>query len=221
MKTKGLVLEPEVSRDVEPGIVTLYDMSRFHNDGAMTNVTWVQLPSGLWVMSFNGVTSLVNCGTGNSLNLTGDMSFLFWLYLPTVADGKMVICRGLANADGYYMQIANAGANINRIFLTLNQVAAQTQQLSVDNTLTAATWMHIGITRSGINCLIYRDGMDSTGAPVAMASPVTSARNFYIGQYNTGALRVAGSLSLFNVYNYALTPGQILKRYEATRRFFS
>ena len=88
MKTKGLVLDPEASRDIEPGIVTLYDRSRFQNNGAMTDVTWVRLPSGLWVMGFNGTTSIVNCGVGASLANLTPMTLIEWINPTTTGEGN-------------------------------------------------------------------------------------------------------------------------------------
>lgn len=41
----------------------LTDRSRFGNDGVWTDVTAKQLPSGLWVNTFNGSTSQIVCGT--------------------------------------------------------------------------------------------------------------------------------------------------------------
>ena len=38
------------------------DDSRYGNDGVDTAMTWVQLPSGLWVKSFDGATSIVTIG---------------------------------------------------------------------------------------------------------------------------------------------------------------
>ena len=46
----------DVARQIggpEPSTTTLTDLSGFGNDGAMTNVTWAQEPSELWVMATN------------------------------------------------------------------------------------------------------------------------------------------------------------------------
>jgi len=62
-KTTGIVLDVANQRGgAMPSVVTLHDWSRFGNDGAMANITWGQEPSRLWVMGFNGATSLSNHG---------------------------------------------------------------------------------------------------------------------------------------------------------------
>ena len=64
MKTTGCVFEGQRFRSpdtVAPPDV-LPDVSRFGNDGVFTDITWERLPSGLWVMDFNGATSIITIG---------------------------------------------------------------------------------------------------------------------------------------------------------------
>lgn len=68
MKTTGLVLKSRDYRTIVEPPAALEDESRFRNDGVFTNVTWVRLPSGLWVMEFNGSSSRV---TIPNLDLSG------------------------------------------------------------------------------------------------------------------------------------------------------
>jgi len=76
-KTKGCVLDVARQRGgAMPGVVTLVDHSRYRNDGAMTDVTWTQLPSGLWVLDFNGTSSIVDYGNTH----TNIKSALLWIY---------------------------------------------------------------------------------------------------------------------------------------------
>lgn len=64
-KSTGLVFK---SRDyigsVEPPATVLEDESRFGNNGSMTTAKpdLVQLPSGLWVFSYNGTDAVVDVG---------------------------------------------------------------------------------------------------------------------------------------------------------------
>jgi len=34
---------------------SVHDLSKYHNNGTITGATWTQLPSGIWVLSFDGV----------------------------------------------------------------------------------------------------------------------------------------------------------------------
>lgn len=60
MKSTGLVFAEKPSIGVEP--TRLYDRSRFGNHGTYTDIVDKQLPSGLWVRTFDGSTSLIDCG---------------------------------------------------------------------------------------------------------------------------------------------------------------
>lgn len=60
MKSTGLVLGEKPSVGIEP--TRLPDRSRFGNHGTYTNITDVQLPSGLWVRECNGTSSKVDVG---------------------------------------------------------------------------------------------------------------------------------------------------------------
>ena len=90
--TRGLVLDvANQLGGAMPGVVTLHDWSREKNDGAMANVTWVQLAStGLWVMVFNGTTAEVPHAASTVLC----QSFIAWIY----PDDKTT--RSIADFDG-------------------------------------------------------------------------------------------------------------------------
>ena len=60
MKSTGLVFAEKPSIGIEP--TRLPDRSRWGNHGTYTNITDVQLPSGLWVRTFNGSSSIIDCG---------------------------------------------------------------------------------------------------------------------------------------------------------------
>lgn len=73
MKSLGLVLDSERSF-IQPD--EFYDVSRYKNNGTSTAVTWLQLPTGLWVMGFNGTSSVVDIGDID-LNV---QAFVGWIY---------------------------------------------------------------------------------------------------------------------------------------------
>ena len=59
-KSTGNVLAEKPSIGIEP--TRLYDRSRFGNHGTYANITDKQLPSGLWVRTLNGSSSIIDCG---------------------------------------------------------------------------------------------------------------------------------------------------------------
>ncbi len=72
MKSTGLVFAEKPSIGIEP--TRLPDASRFGNHGTYANITDKQLPSGLWVRTFNGSSSIIDCG-----DLGVARAISFWL----------------------------------------------------------------------------------------------------------------------------------------------
>jgi len=60
VKSTGLAFAEKPSIGIEP--TRLPDRSRFGNHGTYTDIVDKQLPSGLWVRTFNGSTSIIDCG---------------------------------------------------------------------------------------------------------------------------------------------------------------
>lgn len=112
VKERGLVL-PSIGVKVEkqmyppsadsvlylPGYpplgATIRDFSGQGNHGTITGATWTRLPSGLWVLDFDGNDDYVGCGAVTTL---GERTFEFWLKTPhTVANGGFL---GFASFGG-------------------------------------------------------------------------------------------------------------------------
>ena len=74
MKSSGYVLKERAYVGGASPPDSFEDESRFGTDGTHTAITWVKLPSGLWVRSFNGSSSIVNCGDVGVARAIG-----FWL----------------------------------------------------------------------------------------------------------------------------------------------
>ncbi len=210
-KTRGIVLEPEVSRDVEPGVVTLYDRSRFANNGVMANVTWVQLPSGLWVMEFNGTSSKVNFNAPVSLQNFATKTVVFWYYAGAfTGTSREVIDFGYSLGTGDVVLLAY-GANTVPLLLLSDGLATVLFAHGVN------TWTQICYSYDGTTILYAKNGVvfdtDAQTGTMACAAAFLGGRGGTSKWYD-------GNLALLKVLRYALTPGQILQRYEATRSLF-
>ena len=59
-KSTGLVFAEKPSIGIEP--TRLFNAIRDATHGTYTDITDVQRPSGLWVRTFNGSSSIINCG---------------------------------------------------------------------------------------------------------------------------------------------------------------
>lgn len=94
----------------------IHDRSPYGNIGTITGATWVRLPSGLWVLSYDGTDDhLLFASPFNPGAL--DFSVELWLKIPTSVKGttsdNIVFCDRNSTAGGrpYFYWGRNWGAN--------------------------------------------------------------------------------------------------------------
>ena len=232
-KYRGVAFEAEVSRDVEPGLTTLYDRSRYGNDGTMTNVTWAQLPSGLWVMVFNGASSLVDRANATTLSmglrLNQGYTIEGWINWEIAAEiSQIVIGRYELDVSGWELYLSKVAAVVSltqRHHHAGTIVDANPRSATFSNGWTENTPLHMAVVfqGNGTDCIHYRNAV-----PVAVTSSTGGIRAFeetaqdlVIGaRYTKDANWYQGEMSKLIMHDYILTPGQVLKRFEATRSLF-
>jgi len=216
MKTRGLVLDSKRFRGgaVSPPL-SLPDVSRFGNDGVFTDVTWVRLPSGLWVMSFNGTSSFVDCGNDVSFDLTRSLTLIGWVKRAVMGATHRVLCKQDGGGFTPYMfQVTSA----NFVGFDVNDGG----WLRFAGTIPIDTgWHQVGVTfdvsLGADNIKIFVDGALDNAANRAVPLPVNVA-DVYIGRW--GATYYNGYIILPCVFGYALDATAINRHYEAERRFF-
>jgi hypothetical protein len=100
---------PRISANSEPHATILHDASRWGYNGtfyADGKPDWVQLPTGLWVMDFNGTDSYVNLGTSADQNLFS-FTLMAWVCPDVVASWRRII----NDQSGWFeIRIANNSA---------------------------------------------------------------------------------------------------------------
>ena len=213
MKVSGLVLETERSL-VAPDTVTMADLSRFANNGVMTTMTWVRLPSGLYVMNFNGANGYVAVATNASLNMINALSLEAWVLATTPANNRSFLSK-------FYQ--ATPGGNLD---FSLDTQGGSWRATSANITgsvaslaaITANVWYHLVLAYSTTALTFYVNGvLQGTDATPG----VITGANFplWLGLY--GANYFAGQIVGVNIYNYTLTAGQALNYFTASRDWFS
>jgi len=231
MKTRGLVLDSKRFRGgaVSPPL-SLPDVSRFKNNGTFahgaggaTDPTWTRLPSGLWVVSLDGLEEhYVDCGSDASL-------------IPAPAYTLEVWVKGLSfPAGGVRGTIFTKGGNYQPYALfaqeTTFDVFIRTRFIlpifnEVD--LYSITYLddpnrfyYVVATFDGDEIKLFIDAVEERSDAGHAAETLWNDPTFnvYIGPpVNNWFLT---SLIAFpRIYNYALDPTTISKHYEAERRF--
>lgn len=213
VKSSGLVLDVARQRGgAMPSVVTLHDHSRMGNHGAMTDVTWSQLPSGLWVMSFNGTSSDVNCGNNPSLDLAITISIEAWVLIHTDINGFLVAKGNPAAAGGGYGLFLLPTTDVVRFYS--NAAHFTSNAVFTPNNV----WFHLVVTNNSLvgGCIFYKNAV---GAGWGTRAIVSNVDNLHIGNHSGAAGWVDVKCALLRIYTYALTPAQIRSRFTATRRF--
>ena len=208
---RGVVLDPSVYRGETSPPDALEDESRYGNDGVPTDITWVRLPSGLWVRNFNGATSKVDCGTDSSLDISGNLTMTAWVKWDGTPQWGVLITKGTSvawNNNNYTFGLTNADPPLVtfRVAGVLDSVA----------TLTADTWTLVAVVYDGAGILYINGVSDNTGA---LGPPVPVATALVIGT-DDGTDNLSSDLAFPRVYNYALSAAQIYKIYNAERSLF-
>ncbi len=225
MKNTGLVFgaAPIVSplgSTAPPSV--LKDRSRFKNDGTFTNVTWSQLPSGLWVMGFNGATSVSVHGSASSLDVyKGDsLTLSGWAYC-TGGDGAVRIISGAFTSDGTTGRRYAIGNSSSNTFLFYQSDGTTAINLNSNFTPKLNVWYFLCATYTSAPYRgIYVNGILANSSVVALGiSPSFGAAIFSIGRASS-TFYWPGQIALPCIYNYALSADQISRIYEAERRWF-
>jgi hypothetical protein len=228
MTVKGLVFAdaPHV-QPFSPGVVTLIDSSRAKNHGTMTNITWEQLTSRMWVPVYNGATSRISIpanGAGVDLVMKAneDFSISLWFRCQKNAfvSSETLFSHG---AEATFMtgtRLVIASATTLNLTFNDNQGLAR---LSVDGTIPTpyTTGFHaVDITfdrNSLARC--YYDGIFNCSLNIS-TRPQAITRSYLIGIYSSLLNGLTGNIVLHHVRQGLLTPDGIRSNFEKTRRYF-
>lgn len=188
---------------------SLLDRSQYANHGTISGATWVRLPSGLLVLSYNGTSNYTIFVNSASLQITAAITAEAWvkqLSLPDASDYEHIIGKygnhtawstGMCNNAG---TLVLAGAtrtsplgNIGTIALSLN------------------TWYHTAMTNDGTTTRLYVNGVPDT--TLAEAGVLDAVEAVFEGRCTDDERWLNGLIGLRRIYNRALTATEILRHY--------
>ena len=221
-KTSNLVLLSERGQR-DPGIVTLYDKSRYANNGVLTAVTTQRQPSGVYAHVFNGTTSLITIAAAKSLspyNKNGYWSASAWIK-PTT-DGKNDLGTILRQASGWFFRVRNEAAGTVRLNGFVDHVTTDAEVVS-STTMTCSVWHHVAMVYNRLGTLkieLYIDGAEcalSTDTAGVGALTNGSANALILGNDVAVSNTFDGSIAWWKVAAEAWSAGKNLNDYEAEK----
>lgn len=228
MKAKGCVFEASrlwspLGAAAPPDLLS--DESRFGNNGVHTDITWVQLPSGLWVRSFDGITSLIDCGADDSLDsYLKPQGFSLEAWVLANSDGGNDNGKIFYKDWGYELWLRSETIDGCLIEAMVDLVTTDANAIT-SGRIKIGVWGHIVAVYNRLGTFrieLYLDGqLMALGTDTAGVGGLTddTGTPLYLG--NDGLnYPFDGYQAFLRIHSYALSLDQINKHFEAERRFF-
>lgn len=198
----------------------LDDISRYHNNGVFTaGTTWSQLPSGLFAISLDGVTSQITLGTGASLYLNTQQTFKAWVKFNNFANNYVVFNKDLNTPFAADIAIGY-GQTIDAVYLGIGANMVGILGGSALLSTRWNQWIHVwNIATSTIE--FYLNGVVMT--LVNIVDTLNPVGNTVMLGARGGATprRLPGYMALPEIHNYLFNSDDAGKSYESERRWFN
>ena len=212
---------------------SIFDFSGQSNTGTIYGATWTRLPSGLWVLDFDGLDDYVNCGAETSLAITGSLTLKCWVKLDVViasqpdAYPSFIVKQVNSHTNrNYGIHIDKSG---NIIGFMGRNVAGNAWIFLV--TATASTYcndlrwhlVHGVWDRGNTTAYIYVDNVE-----VVKATGQTNGDLYTAGDNRVSIGRMTafadsfldGLIALPRIYNRALSALEIMRHFNQERHLF-
>jgi hypothetical protein len=220
----GIVLDLPFN---EGGGIVTQDISKAHHRLAAGGApVWSNLPSGAPVSILNGIGDYWDSPAAETADLdftTGDYSLSCWIKPVVSAGAEMIIGRYATNIDGWELYLFDIGAGGHASLNLRHSHSSLNPDLS-DSCYSEGwfegSWYHLGVSRSGLWPVHYRNGQALTMAYEAggVKSPDSANRDLVIGvRYTKNANYLGGQLKNVRAWNRALTALEWAELFELER----
>ncbi len=183
---------------------TIPDWSGQGNNGAIAGATWVKLPSGLRVLSFDGVDDQINCGDAAVFNITAALTLMSWIYMDgdgTDDDENIISKSGPIGIRPYWLFVRQSTAKLAFSYYD----TGWRDHFSTGN-ISTGTWVLVAGVYDSTNVMLYINGaLDSTQAKLGTGIG-TSTADVVIGAWSDPSSYWKGKIALPRIMNVAL-PG--------------
>ena len=214
------------------GPITRDQAKPHHEDIDMINTpTWDTLPSGLGVLELDGTNQYLELANADSLDLdfiTTDYSigcWINWVHNPA-NDDQIIIGRYEVDVSGWELYLYDDP----NFYLTLRHHHAGTCPSPPDCRTacysagwTQGTWHFIGISRSGVAQIHYRNGvvLPTSCSAGGLTDPESCAQDLVIGtRFNKVTNFFKNQMQGLRVWDRSLSASEWLQLFEHERHWF-
>jgi len=201
----------------------LTDLSGYGNNctanGSPDYSQTTYLPNRGTAIGFDGSTDWFNCGTGSSLNLTGNFTIMAWVYPQESGYGGILSHDNGDGAANISWLLYLSSSSIIKGFISNGTTYSLTSGYSyIQN-----NWIHATFVLSSTQLILYINGVATTPTTRTLNPQSQPTWTIKLGRYDTTATYYAQArIDEVKVYNYALSATQILQQeYQQSRLVMS
>lgn len=204
-----------VSPKYSPNKTYIFDRSAYRNHGTITGATWTRLPSGLWVLSFDG-DDYVQVTNAASLQLTTAISIEAWVN-PSLLGVYGILEKGpFDNNYGDYTLLMQSNGKIRFALNAANGLR------DAATALVASVPSHVVATYSTTSqrMKLYINGVKEAVETTYSTAISTSDNNLHVGQYYGAGYHWVGLIGLVRLHGTELSATTITQHYQQERHLF-
>lgn len=195
----------------DEGTGSILHDTRGNNDGTIYGATWSTGIKNSSLM-FNGNNNYAVVPHDPSLDLTDEMSILFWMNCRSVTGTNTVIGKGSYQKDNFDVFVVQRELVFEWNDSNVNYV--RTSKMSLSNNV----WYMIGITFDKDEIRFYKNGQLIESAPTYGVKLKPNTNDLWIARQNSGTSNFyyRGRLDEIVLFKKALSDEDIMEYYTAT-----
>jgi len=181
----------------------LHDISKNHNNGAIDGASWVQLPSGLWVLDYDGTDNKVTIAAAASI-YPAVGSILFWAKWDSTAVNQSVIGSNGTATDRWFFGPMGSDNLIYFGIKKANVWGTTNSWLFTDTT----SYHQFILSFDGTNLKFYVDTVERGTGASTFGLDHLAAQTMWLGNTSGGDFYWNGQMTLPRIFNSPLSSSE-------------
>lgn len=157
--------------------------------------------------SFDGLTADLKTTSSSDFNWTTNKTIDFWIYPSNVGHVTQALFSRDAGDGQNFCQLVISGVSDGDLtFVSATGGVSDLQFHTAGGILTANTWQHIALVKSGTTWYVFLNGVSQSltlGAGSYSNTPYSGTAPFYVGSYPAGGSYYVGFMDEFRVSDIA------------------